>query len=117
MPGSTTVALNSIAFSLLIGSLTSANIIKTLQRIGIKEDGFWDSVGREASLRLIFNLKRTRETGDAVKEFVDSFVSRRNNIAHKGDAIEPVNDTDVLRVADFLDLFYGVLGELATNAL
>jgi RiboL-PSP-HEPN len=108
VPGSTAVTLNSMAFTLFLGILDASAITRALKRIGIQES-FWDDIGRDREVQRFFGENRTRHTAKAAREFVDVFITRRNNIAHRGDAIEPINDVDISHAAAFLKLFVGCL--------
>jgi hypothetical protein len=108
LPDSTAVVLNSTAFALFIGILDSSEIERALKRIGI-ENVFWDRIAREASVQRFFGETRTRRTTHLMKEFLDQFIRRRNNICHKGDGIEPVSSEDIIRHAGFLKTFGGCL--------
>ena len=71
--------------------LDGANLFRALKRIGIGDESvFWDGVGEDEGLKAIFNTKKPRETGKAAQAFLTDFVKKRNNMVHKGDAIEPV---------------------------
>jgi RiboL-PSP-HEPN len=108
LPDSTAVVLNSTAFALFIGILDSSEIEKVLKRIGI-ERAFWDRIARESSAQRFFGETRTRRTAHLMKDFLDQFIKRRNNICHKGDSIEPVSSEDIIRHAEFLKIFGGSL--------
>jgi hypothetical protein len=107
-PDSSAVVLNATAFALFLGILDSSEIERALNRIGI-ESVFWDRIAREGSVQRFFGETRTRHTARLMREFLDQFIRRRNNICHKGDGIEPVSTEDIIRHAEFLRIFGGCL--------
>lgn len=101
IPGSTAVVLNSAAFALFLGQPDASSITKAMKRIGVTEN-FWDRVGSSGDIQRLFGENRARHAGNAAQDFINEFMMRRNNIAHRGDAIVPVTDSDILLTADFL---------------
>ena len=108
LPDSAAVMLNSTAFALFLGILDLSEIEKALKRIGI-ENVFWDRIAREGPVQRFFGETGTRRNAHLMKEFLDQFIRRRNNICHKGDGIEPVSSDDIIRHAEFLRIFGGCL--------
>lgn len=107
--GSAAVTLNSIAFTLMLGALRPDGVIEALKRVGQNDKAIWDKFGGIKEIQQYFNLRATRETAKALNELLLVSIKRRNNIVHKGEAIEPVSENDVAELIRFFRIFFKAL--------
>jgi len=112
--GSDLVTLNSVAFTLMLGTLRPDGIIEALKRVGQSDKAIWDRLGAVKEIQQHFNLKTARETAKAIDYFLTTSIKRRNSIVHKGEGIQAVSESDVLELIEFFKVFFAAFTDYLT---
>jgi len=94
IPGSDKVTLNAGTFCMFLGGPSVHGIEEALKRIGFK-DFDWDEIGRAKAVQNAFGARKVRETKTLVTNFLRDAEKSRNNIVHRGEAIQSIAETDI----------------------
>jgi hydrogenase maturation factor len=94
VPGSEKVILNAAALCIFLRGPSVHGIEEALKRIGFK-DFDWDEVGRAKPVQIAFGARQVRETKNLVIDFLRDAEKNRNNIVHRGEAVQSIAETDI----------------------
>ena len=108
IPGSQKFRINAEAFAIDVTTPTAEALDRILQRIGVAE--YWDDIGRDKGVQRSLGAEGVREAHRLAKEFLNSFVERRNLIVHVGGGASAIVESDVREAIDFFRTFALALG-------
>jgi hypothetical protein len=108
--GAATFTLNADAFTAIMASVTPKHLGNLLQRVGFSLN--WDDLGRDTALQTLLNKRRTTDTKKQIQEDLQSFIRKRNRVAHSGNGGVAVSDTDIEALIGFLRPLTKVLAAL-----
>ncbi len=115
IPNSPNVSLNTAAFTLFARGPSVSGIEDALRRIGIINFD-WDVLGRVVGIQKIFGTRGHRETVSQLKLFLTEAEKIRNHIVHRGEKIQPVNETDLRQHSTkFEAVAFGIADHLLAN--
>jgi hypothetical protein len=93
----------------------AGHVEDSLRRIGITNFD-WDVLGRVGEIQKIFGTRGHRETVSQLKLFLTESEKIQNHIVHRGEKIQPVNETDLRQhAAKFEAVAFGIADHLLTN--
>ena len=113
--GSTQVVLNADAFTIFLSIISPDNLVKSLERIGVKLQ--WDDLGKGQALRTILDRSDSRETAKAIQDRLKWFGQTRNKIAHAGSGGVVVTESDFEQLLAFFRIFARALVPVVESQL
>jgi hypothetical protein len=82
LPGAKTFTLNPEAISIQTSLLDLESFIETLKKF--KYQIGWDILGADTEIKKCMGVKRTRDSANQVRQYIDKMVAQRNRVAHTG---------------------------------
>jgi hypothetical protein len=113
--GSRQAVLNADAFIVFLSIISPDNIVKALERIGVKLQ--WDELGKGQTLRAILDRSDSRETAKAIQDRLKRFGQTRNKIAHAGSGGVVVTESDFEQLLAFFRIFARALVPVVESQL
>lgn len=113
--GSKQAVLNADAFTIFLSIISPDNLVKALERIGVKLQ--WDDLGKVPSMRATLDKRDSRETAKAIQDFLKRFGQTRNKIAHAGSGGVVVTESDFEQLLLFFRNFARGLVPVVENQL
>lgn len=108
--GAGSFRLNSIVFGSGIAGFSPKNLDTALESIDI--DNYWDALGKDTKLTAILGTKGARQTGTEAKDKLKEFSRLRNHLAHGGDGIPAISETQLRDAITFIGAFSKALEDL-----
>ena len=113
--GSEEPVLNADAFAIFVSVVSPEKVSEALKRIGFQVN--WDDFGRVPAMRDLCGKKDTRETANAVQEWLRKVAQTRNKIAHTGSSGIVVMDSDFEQFLIFFRTFGRIFGSAVEKQL
>ncbi len=109
----TTVVLNTQAFTFGVSGVNLSGIDRVLKRLGVEID--WDHIAVLPALQKHCNTKTTADTAKYIKQYLADFIISRNKIAHMGLGTVPSTIESNARMISFFELFAPKLAQVAED--
>lgn len=101
--GSKQFTLNAEAFTVFMTIISPKKLVEAFHRVGVELR--WDDLGKLPALRQVLDKRDTRETANAVQEFLRTFGQTRNKIAHTGSGGVAITATEFEQLLKVLRVF------------
>lgn len=111
-PNSDKVILNAAVFCIFLRGPSVLGIEEALKRVGFK-DFDWDEVGRAKPVQTVFGARQVRETRKLVLDFLRDAEKIRNNIVHRGEAVQSIAEVDIRQCVSA----FGAIGDALAEFL
>lgn len=102
--------LNSVVFGSGIAGFSPKHLDTALEWIDI--DNCWDALGKDTELTTILGTKGARQTGTGAKDKLKELSRVRNRLAHGGDGIPSISESDLREAITFIGTFSKALEDL-----
>jgi hypothetical protein len=113
VPGSGKFRLNSEAFSIDVTTPSADGLDRALERIGVRN--YWDELARNKGVQRSLKAGGVREASKLARDYLNTFIERRNTIVHAGHGAITIVEADVAEALDFFATFGEALGEVVSN--
>jgi hypothetical protein len=108
--GSKQAQLNAEAFTVSMSIFSPDRLAEALKRVGVKLN--WDDLARVREVRDVLEKRDTRETANALQEYLKRFGQTRNKVAHTGSTGVAVMESDLEQHLKFFRTFARTLSSV-----